>query len=89
MRIVPSRRAVAASLLAVFAFGAALGMLAPTPAVAEPVAGTHVKYYATAALCDQVGFRYYDCQGRLQSGWGSTSPYSVSNTYGCDEIEPL
>ncbi|HEX2163934.1 MAG TPA: hypothetical protein VHM02_08295 [Thermoanaerobaculia bacterium] len=85
--IVPSRRAVVAGLLAIFAFGAAVGLVAPAPVDAVPAYGTHIDYYATAALCDQVGYRYYDCDGRLGSSWGVTTIHSVSNTYGCTVTE--
>ena len=72
-------------LLAV-AIGAGL-LLAPTTADAEPLHGTHVKYYSNASHSYQVGYRYYNCDGVLESQWGVTSAYSTSATYGCI-IEP-
>lgn len=71
------------SLLAV-ASAAAVVFMAPG-ADAEPAHGTHIKYYNNASHSVQVGYRYYDCAGVLQSSWGVTSPYSSSATYGCIE----
>jgi len=67
-----------------FAMGA-LALLAPTTAEAEPAHGTHIKYYSTAARTTQVGYRYYNCNGVLESQWGVTSAYSTSASYGCIE----
>jgi hypothetical protein len=69
------------TLLAV-ATGAVV-LLAPTTADAEPAHGTHIKYYSSAARTTQVGYRYYTCEGVLESQWGVTSAYSTSATYGC------
>lgn len=77
-----------ASLLVVFALAVGIGvLLVPGSADALPTCGTHVKYYNNANCDVQVGFRYYDCEGVLQSSWGVTSPYPVSNTYCCIIIE--
>ncbi len=72
-------------LLAVTA--GAVMLLAPTTAEAEPAHGTHIKYYDNATCGVQVGYRYYTCDGVLESQWGVTSAYSTSATYGCI-IEP-
>ncbi len=61
----------------------AVVLLAPTTAQAEPAHGTHIKYYNSAACGTQVGYRYYNCDGVLESQWGVTSPYYTSATYGC------
>lgn len=61
----------------------AVVLLAPTTAQAEPAHGTHIKYYNNASHSVQVGYRYYTCEGVLDSQWGVTSPYSTSATYGC------
>ena len=61
----------------------AVVLLAPTTAQAEPAHGTHIKYYNNASHSVQVGYRYYTCEGVLDSQWGETSPYSTSATYGC------
>ena len=65
----------------------AVVLLAPATAEAEPAHGTHIKYYDSASHCVQVGFRYYTCEGVLDTEWGVTSPYYTSATYGC-VIEP-
>lgn len=70
-------------------FAVAVGtvvLLAPTTAEAEPAHGTHIKYYDNATCGNQVGYRYYTCEGVLESQWGVTSPYSTSATYGCIEF---
>ncbi len=61
----------------------AVVLLAPTTAEAVPAYGTHIKYYDNASHCVQVGYRYYTCEGVLESQWGVTSPYYTSATYGC------
>lgn len=71
------------SLLAV-ASAAAVVLLGPD-AQAEPAHGTHIKYYNNASHSVQVGYRYYTCEGVLDSQWGVTSPYYTSATYGCIE----
>ena len=72
------------TLLTLFAFATgAVVLLAPTTAEAVPSYGTHVKYYSDASYSTQVGYRYYNCEGVLQSEWGVTSCYSTSATYGC------
>lgn len=71
------------ALLAAFAVGAGIGLLAPQTADAVPAYGTHVKYYDTPACGNQVGYRYYDCDGVLQSSWGVVTAYSTYATYGC------
>lgn len=83
------RAFAAAAVLAVFAIAAIAGFLIPSPADAVPAYGTHFKYYSSPSHATQVGYRYYDCNGVLQSGWGSTSPYWTSATYGCEQIEPV
>lgn len=45
--------------------------------------GTQIKYYNNANHDVQVGYRYYTCDGVLESQWGVTSPYYTSATYGC------
>ena len=61
----------------------AVVLLAPTTAEAEPAHGTHFKYYNNASHSVQVGYRYYTCEGVLDSEWGVTSAYYTSATYGC------
>ena len=61
----------------------AVVLLAPTTAEAEPAHGTHIKYYNNASHSVQVGYRYYTCEGVLDTQWGVTSAYSTSATYGC------
>jgi Family of unknown function (DUF6289) len=63
----------------------AVVLFAPTTAEAEPAHGTHIKYYSNASKTVQVGFRYYNCDGVLESSWGVTSPYYTSASYGCIE----
>jgi Family of unknown function (DUF6289) len=74
-------RTTLVALLAIAIAG--LVLLAPTTADAEPAHGTHIKYYNNSSHSTQVGFRYYNCDGVLESSWGVTSPYSSSATYGC------
>jgi Family of unknown function (DUF6289) len=74
-------RTTLVALLAVTIAGFVL--LAPTTADAEPAHGTHIKYYNNSSHSTQVGYRYYNCDGVLESQWGVTSPYSSSATYGC------
>jgi len=73
-----------ATLLTLFpaAIGA-VALFAPTTAEAEPAHGTHIKYYNNASHSTQVGYRYYNCDGVLESQWGVTSSYSSSASYGC------
>lgn len=71
-----------AALLVVFALAAG-SLLMPQSVDALPADGTHIDYYNNASCDVQVGFRYYNCEGQLESSWGVTSPYYVSNTYGC------
>ena len=72
------------ALLAILGIAAGTAVvLAPTTAEAVPTYGTHVKYYNNASCDVQVGYRYYTCEGVLESQWGVTSPYSTSATYGC------
>jgi hypothetical protein len=70
---------VAALLLLVLS----LTLLAPPRAEALPACGTHYKYYSSAALTTQVGYRYYTCSGVLSSSWGSVTIYKIVNTYCC------
>lgn len=78
----PTRTLTAVLLLLAVAVGSVM-LLAPTTAEAEPAHGTHIKYYNNASHSTQVGFRYYTCEGVLESQWGVTSAYSSSATYGC------
>jgi len=73
-----------ASLLVVFALAVGIGvLLVPGTADALPACGTHYKYYSTPSHTHQVGFKYYDCDGILQSWWGYWTQYSTSATYCC------
>jgi hypothetical protein len=70
---------IAALLLLVLS----LTVLAPPRAEALPACGTHYKYYSSASLTTQVGYRYYTCQGVLASSWGTVTIYKIVNTYCC------
>lgn len=82
LRTSSSTRTVTTLLALIAVTVGAVMLLAPT-AEAEPAHGTHIKYYSDATLCTQVGFRYYTCEGVLDTEWGVTSPYYTSATYGC------
>ena len=71
------------AFLVLLAIAAGAVVFVAPSADAVPSYGTHIKYYSTAAKTTQVGYRYYDCNGVLQSQWGVTSPYYTSATYGC------
>ena len=83
LRSSSSARTLTALLTLIAVTVGAVMLLAPTTAEAEPAHGTHIKYYSDASLCTQVGFRYYTCEGVLDSQWGVTSAYYTSATYGC------
>jgi len=70
---------VAALLLLVLS----LTFLAPPRAEALPACGTHYKYYSSAALTTQVGYKYYDCNGVLVTSSGIVTIYKTVNTYCC------
>lgn len=72
-----------ATLLTLLAVAIGAALLVPTTADAEPSHGTHIKYYDNASHCVQVGYRYYTCDGVLETEWGVTTPYYTSATYGC------
>lgn len=78
-----STRTLATLLVLVAMTAGALALLAPTTAEAVPAYGTHYKYYSSAAKTTQVGYRYYNCDGVLESQWGVTSAYYTRATYGC------
>lgn len=74
------------TLLSLLAVAGALAVVLVAPdAEAVPSYGTHIKYYNNASHDVQVGYRYYNCSGVLESQWGVTSPYYTSATYGCIE----
>ena len=77
-----STKLTVVTLVTLFAVGA-VALLAPTIAEAEPAHGTHIKYYNNASHSVQVGYRYYNCDGVLESQWGVTSAYSSSASSGC------
>lgn len=83
LRSSPSTLTLTTLLALLVVSAGAVVLLAPTTAEAEPAHGTHIKYYDSASYCTQVGYRYYTCEGVLESEWGVTSAYSTSATYGC------
>lgn len=87
MALLRSTRTLTTLLALLVVTVGAVALFAPTTAEAEPAHGTHIKYYDNASHCVQVGYRYYTCEGVLESQWGVTSPYYTSATYGCI-IEP-
>lgn len=86
LRSSSSTRSLTALLVLLAVTAGALVLLAPTTAEAEPAHGTHIKYYSDACHSVQVGYRYYNCDGILETQWGDTSPYYTSATYGCIEV---
>lgn len=77
------RLVLSIALVLAVVLGLAALVVAPGSVDAEPAPGTHIKYYDGPACDYQIGFRYYDCDWVLQSSWGVTSQYEISNTYGC------
>lgn len=80
-----SVRTLATLVLLAAVTAGAVALFAPTTAEAEPAHGTHYKYYSSAAKTTQVGYRYYNCDGVLESQWGVTTAYYTRATYGCIE----
>lgn len=82
----PSRKRLTALLVAVALVATGTGFLIAPAADALPTCGTHVKIYDNCIDCNQIGFRYYDCDGVLQVQWGVQSSSCMHTvTYCCIE----
>ncbi|HSG39029.1 MAG TPA: hypothetical protein VLE27_05280 [Thermoanaerobaculia bacterium] len=82
-----NRKRGLALFAALLLLGFSVTVFAPPKADALPACGTHYNYYNNCTDCVQIGQKYYDCNGVLQSSWGSFNTTCVTQTTYCCPIE--